>query len=92
MKTTVQGLLLAPLPKEVVELMAHYCAAERYAYKHLVKGERALDIEKAVARKLQLNSRYSKDAVAKTRALITAQDSLLSYGSKSGRRSSKELN
>ncbi|MCL4425139.1 MAG: hypothetical protein M1553_06820 [Firmicutes bacterium] len=77
MKTTIRALLLATLPNEVTDLMARYCAAERYSYKRLLEGRTALDVEKAVAEQFSLNSRYAKDAVFEAGALIVAQRELV---------------
>lgn len=42
-----------------------------------VDGQRALDIEKQVATRFGLNSRYAKDAVHEAVALIAAQNALV---------------
>jgi IS605 OrfB family transposase len=77
LKTTVRAMVLTRLPDEVVDLMARYCAAERYAYARRRKGEATLDLEKTVATKFGLNSRYAKDSVFSANVLITAQTELV---------------
>ncbi|MHB9146490.1 MAG: IS200/IS605 family accessory protein TnpB-related protein, partial [Symbiobacteriia bacterium] len=77
MKTTIQALILTPPPDLLVDLMARYGAAERYAYAHRIRGEVTLDLEKVAAAKFGLNSRYAKDAVFEANALIAAQTELV---------------
>lgn len=77
MKTTVRGLVLAPLPAEATDLMRRYCAGVRFAYKRLAQGMRTLVVEKAVGATYALNSRYAKDAVHEAAGLITAQQKLV---------------
>lgn len=77
MKTTVRAILLVPLPPAVSELMARYCAALRCAYRRLLQGQRALEIEKSVAAQYALNSRYAKDAVYEAAVLIRSQNTLV---------------
>ncbi|MHB9144313.1 MAG: IS200/IS605 family accessory protein TnpB-related protein, partial [Symbiobacteriia bacterium] len=77
MKTTIQALILTPPPDLLVDLMARYSAAERYAYAHRLRGEATLDLEKVAAAKFGLNSRYAKDAVFAANALIAAQTELV---------------
>lgn len=69
--TTIQGTLieLSDSDKDQIEdLIRRFESATRYAYARICDGLRVLDIEKDVANKFGLNSRWSKDAVARSRS------------------------
>lgn len=67
MKTTIQGVLieLSDSDKNQLEdLIRRFESAKRYAYVRICDGLLILDIEKDVAIKFELNSRWAKDAVS----------------------------
>lgn len=69
--TTIQGTLieLSDSDKEQLEdLIRRFESATRYSYARICNGVRVLDVEKDVAVKFNLSSRWSKDAIARAKS------------------------
>ncbi|HID62637.1 MAG TPA: hypothetical protein EYP49_07885 [Anaerolineae bacterium] len=83
MKTTVQGVLIRLTDEQretIGDLIRRFESVTRYAYARLCDGVPILDIEKDVAGKFSLNSRYAKDAVARAKAVYAGAQAQVKRG------------
>ncbi len=63
--------------KQIIDnLMLVFCTAIRYSFKRLLESVKVSDLEKAVAKKYNLNIRQAKDAVESARQTILSQKEL----------------
>lgn len=83
MKTTIQGVLIRLTDEErqaVEDTIRRFESATRYAYARLCDSVPVLEIEKDVAERFSLNSRWAKDAVARARAAYAGAEKLVEEG------------
>lgn len=83
MKTTIQGVLIRLTGEKrgvVEQCMKTFESATRYSYARICDGVPILDIEKDVMDKFSLNSRWSKDAVARAKAAYVGAEKLVEKG------------
>ena len=57
--------------------MAVFCAALRYSFNRLIKGEQSGELIKKVNALFRLNKRYAEDAVMQAQAIISSQKELI---------------